>query len=335
MEFRNLGRTGVKVSPLCLGCWNFGNATSREDSLAIIDHALDAGINFVDTANSYGRGTSETIVGEALREPSRRQRVVLATKVHFAMDDEEPNAQGNSRRHILEQCEASLRRLQTEYIDLYQIHRPSPDVPPDETLRALDDLVRSGKVRYIGTSTWPAWQVVESLWVAEKLSLNRPICEQPPYHLLDRRIERELVPMAQTYGIGIIPWAPLASGFLTGIYQRDAAAPPGTRFEKNPETQEQRNLHSEAAFAVLDEVSAIANEKGCSPGQLALAWNMAQPGITAPIVGPRTLDHWKGNLGALEVSVTNTDRERLDAVAPPGRAIAPYYEARWGPRTFR
>ena len=208
MEYRNLGRTGVKVSPLCLGCWNFGNATSREDSLAIIDHALDAGVNFIDTANMYGRGTSETIVGEALREPSRRGRAVLATKVHFAMDDEDPNSQGNSRRHIMEQCEASLRRLQTDYIDLYQIHRPSPDVPPDETLRALDDLVQSGKVRYIGTSTWPAWQVVESLWVAEKLSLNRPICEQPPYHLLDRRIERELVPMAQTYGIGIIPWAP-------------------------------------------------------------------------------------------------------------------------------
>ena len=335
MKYRNLGRTGVKVSPLCVGCWNFGNATSREESLAIIDHALDAGINFIDTANMYGRGTSETIVGESLREPSRRGRVVLATKVHFAMNDEDPNAQGNSRRHILEQCEASLRRLQTDYIDLYQIHRPSPDTPPDETLRALDDLVRSGKVRYIGTSTWPAWQVVESLWVAENLSLNRPICEQPPYHLLDRRIERELVPMAQTYGIGIIPWAPLASGFLTGIYQRNTAAPPGTRFEKSPETQEQRNLHSEAAFAVLDEVAIIASEKGCSPGQLALAWNMAQPGITAPIVGPRTLDHWKGNLGALDVTVTDADRERLDAVAPPGRMIAPYYEAQWGPRTYR
>ena len=292
-----MGRTGVKVSPLCLGCWNFGNATSREESLAIIDRALDAGVNFIDTANMYGRGTSETIVGEALREPSRRGQVVLATKVHFAMDDEDPNAQGNSRRHILEQCEASLRRLQTDYIDLYQIHRPSPDVPPDETLRALDDLVQSGKVRYVGTSTWPAWQVVESLWVAEKLSLNRPICEQPPYHLLDRRIERELVPMAQTHGIGIIPWAPLASGFLTGIYQRNTAAPPGTRFEKSPETQEQRNLHSEAAFAVLDEVSAIADDKGCSPGQLALAWNMSQPGITSPIVGPRTLGALEGKPG--------------------------------------
>ena len=335
MEHRNLGRTGVKVSPLCLGCWNFGNATDRDHSLAIIDHALDAGINFIDTANSYGRGTSETIVGEALRAPSRRQRVVLATKVHFPMEDDDPNAQGNSRRHILEQCEASLRRLQTDYIDLYQLHRPSPDIPIDETLRALDDLVQSGKVRYIGTSTFPAWQVVESLWVAEKLSLNRTICEQPPYHLLDRRIERELVPMALTYGIGIIPWAPLASGFLTGIYQRGAAAPAGTRFARNPETQHQRGLHSDAAFAVLDEVSAIADEKACSPGQLALAWNMAQPGITAPIVGPRTLDHWKGNLGALDVVVTDADRDRLDAVAPPGRAIAPYYEARWGPRTFR
>ena len=213
MEYRNLGRTGVKVSPLCLGCWNFGNATDRDESLAIIDHALDAGINFIDTANSYGRGTSETLVGEALRASSRRQQVVLATKVHFPMEDDDPNAQGNSRRHILEQCEASLRRLQTDYIDLYQLHRPSPDIPIDETLRALDDLVRSGKVRYIGTSTFPAWQVVESLWVAEKLSLNRPICEQPPYHLLDRRIERELVPMALTHGIGIIRGRRWPAGF--------------------------------------------------------------------------------------------------------------------------
>ncbi len=334
MHYRTLGRTGVKVSPLCLGTWNFGSAADRDSSLAIIDHALDAGVNFIDTANSYGRGASETIVGQALRGSARRQRVVLATKVHFAMSND-PNAQGNSRRHVLEQCEASLRRLQTDYIDLYQIHRPSPDVPIDETLRALDDLVRAGKVRYVGTSTFPAWQVVEALWTAHDLGLNRPVCEQPPYHLLDRRIERELVPMALTYGIGIIPWAPLASGFLTGIYRRGQAPPAGTRFARNPETQRQRKMHDEAAFAVLDEVEAIAAAKGCSPGQLALAWNMAQPGVTSPIVGPRTLQHWQDNLGALDVAVTDDDRARLDAAAPPGRAIAPYYEGAWGPRTVR
>ena len=224
MEYRNLGRTGVKVSPLCLGCWNFGQVTDQDQTQAIIDRALDAGVNFMDTANSYGRGTSETMVGKALGGSGRRSRVVLATKVHFPMDDDDPNAQGNSRRHIIEQCEASLRRLQTDYIDLYQVHRPVTDVPLDETLRALDDLIRAGKVRYVGTSTYAAWQVVESLWISRELGLNRTICDQPPYHLLDRRIERELVPMALNFGIGIIPWAPLAGGFLTGRYARGADA---------------------------------------------------------------------------------------------------------------
>ncbi len=335
MEYRNLGRTGVKVSPLCLGCWNFGHVTDRTESLAIIDRALDAGINFFDTANSYGRGTSETIVGQGLSGPGRRARAVLATKVHFPMDDDDPNARGNSRRHIVEQCEASLHRLQTDYIDLYQVHRPVTHMPVDETLRALDDLVRSGKVRYIGTSTFPAWQVVESLWISRELGLNRTICEQPPYHLLDRRIERELVPMAQTFGIAIIPWAPLASGFLSGTYKRGEAPPPGSRFEKSLDAQRKRGLFSDAAFAVLDEVQAIANEKRCTPGQVALAWNMSQPGITSPIAGPRSLEQWEGNLGALDVAVTDADRERLDAVAPPGRAIATYYDADWGPREYR
>ena len=204
MEYRSLGRTGVQVSELCLGCMMFGGKTSPEDSYAIIDRALDAGINFLDTANVYSRGRSEEVTGEALKRNGKRQSVVLATKVHGKMSDDEPNASGNSRRHIVEQCEASLRRLQTDYIDLYQIHRPQPSIPIDETLRAMDDLIRSGKVRYIGTSTFAAWQVLESLWVAKELGLNRFVCEQPPYNLLDRRIERELLPMAQTYGVGII-----------------------------------------------------------------------------------------------------------------------------------
>ena len=176
----------------------------------------------------------------------RRSRVVLATKVHFPMDDDDPNAQGNSRRHIIEQCEASLRRLQTDYIDLYQVHRPVTDVPLDETLRALDDLIRAGKVRYVGTSTFPAWQVVESLWLSRELGLNRMICDQPPYHLLDRRVERELVPMALNFGIGIIPWAPLAGGFLTGRYARGASPPSGSRYERSVETQRQRGLFTDA-----------------------------------------------------------------------------------------
>ena len=202
MEYRNLGRTGVPVSVLCLGCMNFGGATPEEESIQIIHHALDSGINFLDTANVYSRGVSETVVGKALE--GKRQNVVLATKVHGRMSDNLLDY-GNSRRHIIEQCEASLKRLNTDYIDLYQIHRPQSDIPIDETLRAMDDLIRAGKVRYIGTSSYTSWQLMEALWVAKELGLNRFVTEQPPYNLLDRSIERELIPMAQTYGIGLIP----------------------------------------------------------------------------------------------------------------------------------
>jgi len=217
VEYRNLGRTGVKVSEICLGCMMFGDWTDDEASADIIDRAIDAGVNFLDTANVYTRGASEEVVGKALKRNGKRDAMVLATKVHGAMNEKDLNASGNHRRHIIEQCEASLRRLQVDYIDLYQIHRPSSDVPIDETLRALDDLIRAGKVRYVGTSTYAAWQLVEALWAAQELGLNRFVSEQPPYHLLDRRIERELVPFAQTYGVALIPWSPLAGGFLTGI----------------------------------------------------------------------------------------------------------------------
>src|ERR671938_611152 len=221
MEIRPLGRTGVQVSVLCLGCMMFGGKTSPDDSYTIIDRAIDAGINFLDTANVYSRGRSEEVTGAALKRNGKRQRIVLATKVHGKMADDDPNMEGNSRRHIIAQCEASLRRLQTDYIDLYQIHRPQSAIPIDETLRALDDLIRAGKVRYIGTSTFAAWQVVESLWVAKELGLNRFVCEQPPYNVLDRRIERELLPMCRSYCIGVIPWSPLAGGLLTGKYRRN------------------------------------------------------------------------------------------------------------------
>ncbi len=232
MEYRNLGRTGVKVSTFCLGCMNFGSITEEAKSIKIIQTAIDEGINFLDTANAYSRGRSEEVVGKALKESSKRDRIVLATKVFYQMDDEDPNAQGTSRRHIIQQCEASLRRLQTDYIDLYQIHRPTSDIPIDETLRALDDLIRSGKVRYIGTSNFAAWQIIESLWVSKELGLNRFVCAQPTYHILDRSIERELVPMALTYGTAIIPWSPLAGGFLTGKYKRGEKRPEGSRYEK-------------------------------------------------------------------------------------------------------
>jgi aryl-alcohol dehydrogenase-like predicted oxidoreductase len=225
MDYRSLGRTGVQVSPLCLGGMLFGEQTDEAEARAILDRALDAGLNFLDTANIYNHGRSEAIIGRVLRRNGRRARVVLATKVHGRMDDQDPNAWGNSRRHILEQCEASLRQLQTEVMDLYQLHRPLSTIPTDETLRALDDLVRSGKVRYLGTSAFGAWQLMEALWVSRDLGLNRVVCEQLPYHLLDRRIERELVPMAQTDGLALLPWSPVAGGFLSGKYRRGEPPP--------------------------------------------------------------------------------------------------------------
>ena len=215
MHYRSLGRTGTQVSELCLGCMMFGGRTDEAASLDIIDRAIDSGINFLDTANVYSRGRSEEVVGKALKRNGKLDSIVLATKVHGRMDDEDPNAAGNHRRHVIEQCEASLSRLKTDHIDLYQIHRPDSRIPIDETLRALDDLIHAGKVLYAGTSTFAAWQVVESLWASKELGLNRFVTEQPPYHLLDRRIERELVPVAQTYGLALIPWSPLAGGFLS------------------------------------------------------------------------------------------------------------------------
>lgn len=348
MEFRNLGRTGVKVSRFCLGCMNFGGRTNELDAIEIIHSAFAAGINFIDTANvyghdpanfSYGRGRSEEIVGKALKQSGQRSRVVLATKAYFPMSDD-PNAQGSSRRHLLEQCEASLRRLQTDYIDLYQLHHPTNDIPIDETLRALDDLVQAGKVRYIGTSSFAAWQLIESLWVSKEYHLNRFVCEQPAYNLLDRRVERELLPMAQTYGIAIIPWSPTAGGFLTGKYQRDMPPPVGSRFEAFWKSAKQQH-YAEAAFTVLDLVETLSKEKGCTPYQLALAWCAQQPGITSPIIGPRTQQHLADALQAITVQLTAEDLKRIDIVAPPGRAIVPYYGydgmtwVTWGPHRFR
>ena len=335
MEYRNFGRTGMKVSPLCLGCWNFGERTTPQVSYAIVDRALDAGLNFLDTANVYSRGRSEEITGEALKRNGSRSRVVLATKFHGRMADDDPNAAGSSRRHIIEQCEASLRRLQTDYIDIYQIHRPRPDVAIDETLRALDDLVRSGKVRYLGSSTFAAWQVVESLWVAKEFGLNRFISEQPPYHILDRRIERGLVPMALTFGIGLIPWSPLAGGLLTGKYTRGQSAPEGARYATPEDEPRQSRRLNDSVYDVNEGLLPLAEAKGCTLSQLALAWCAQQPGITSPILGPRTMEQLEDNLGALQVTVTAEDRQRIDELVPPGRMVSPFYEADFGPSLHR
>ncbi len=334
MEMRPLGRTGVKVSSLCLGCMMFGGKTTPADSTAIIDRALDAGINFLDTANVYSRGNSEEATGVALKRNGKRNQVILATKVHGVMG-EGPNDLGNSRRHIIEQCEASLRRLQTDYIDLYQIHRPEPGIPIDETLRALDDLVRSGKVRYLGTSTFAAWQLVESLWVSKELGLNRFVCEQPPYNLLDRRIERELIPMAQTYGFGLIPWSPLGGGLLTGKYNRDEAPPEDSRFANWESNPMQRRRMNDRIFDVIDGLKPLAEAKGVTLSQFALAWCVQQPGVSSAIIGPRTMGQIEDNLGALDVSFSEDDLRDVNRVIRPGQMVSPFYEAEFGPHPHR
>jgi aryl-alcohol dehydrogenase-like predicted oxidoreductase len=321
MHYRQFGRTGIQVSPLCLGSMLFGGKTSEADANTIIDAALDEGINCIDTANVYEHGRSEEVIGATLKRNGKRSQIVLSTKVWGRMDDSDPNAAGNHRRHIREQCEASLRRLQTDYIDVYFIHRPMHTIPIDETLRALDDLIHAGKVLYIGCSTFPAWSVVESLWVAKEYGLNRFVCEQPPYHLLDRSIENELIPMAQTYGLALMAWSPLAGGLLTGKY-RDGT--PETARIQPGNTWADRHFTPATREAVVG-LDQIAKEKGCTLSQLALSWCIAQPGITNAILGARTPDHLKEQLGALDVTLTADDLLHIDALCSPRKTLVSYY----------
>ncbi len=323
MNYRNLGRTGVKVSELCLGTMMFGRSTEEAESIEIITHALENGINFVDTANAYAAGESERILGKALRLFGR-ERVVLATKVFFPLDRDDVNGRGLSRRHIVSACEDSLRRLGTDWIDLYQLHRPQSDIPIDETLRALDDLVRAGKVRYVGTSMFPAWKIVEALWAAKEFGLNRFVVDQSTYHILDRTLEREVLPAAQSFGLGVLTWGPLCGGLLTGKYTRENVDVEG-RWRGGRDNFD-RPI-TERAFEIIAAHSEHARERGCTPSQLALAWNAAQAGVTAPIIGPRTLDQLVDNLGAVDVELTVEDFARIDAVSPPMSAAMPYYDA--------
>ncbi len=322
MEYRLLGRTGVRVSPLCIGAMNFGNPTPEAEAARIIDRALDAGVNLLDTANSYNGGESEAVIGRALRASGRRAEVVLATKAHFPIGPG-PNDRGNSRLHLMRACEESLRRLQTDYIDLYQIHRPDPATPVEETLAALSDLVRQGKVRYVGCSTHPAWRVMEAIMVSKLRGHVRYCSEQPPYNLLDRRIENELVPLCMAYGLAILPWSPLAQGVLAGRYDDASAVPADSRAALRGGIYAERV--TAAGIAVGRRFVALANEHGIPPARLALLWVKDQPGITAPIFGPRTLEQLEHALPILELSLSDELRQACDALVPPGSAVVNFH----------
>jgi aryl-alcohol dehydrogenase-like predicted oxidoreductase len=325
MEYRKLGRSGVLVSPFCLGAMNFGGATPEDDSFTIMQRAIDAGLNFIDTANVYNKGESERVVGKFLKANKLRQQVVLATKVYGRVGDL-PNQSGSTRYHILKACEDSLERLQTDHIDLYQLHRPPMTHPQDETLRAFDDLIRAGKVRYIGCSTHPAWMVMEALSISECYGLNRYISEQPPYNLLDRRIENELVPLCQKYDLAILPWSPLAAGLLAGRYTQTDRFPEGSRAAHWDEKTGQERI-TRRGLAVARALGKMAQERSLTASQLALLWVKDQPGVTAPIIGPRTLEHLEDALAILDRDFDEADRPLFDDLVHPGTAVSDFHNS--------
>ena len=315
METRLLGRTGVRVSSLCLGTMMFGTwgNPDHDDCVRIIRRALDEGINFLDTADAYSAGESEEIVRKALE--GRRDDVVLATKVHFPMGSG-PNQRGNSRRWILSECEASLRRLGTDWIDLYQIHRPDPDCDVDETLGALSDLVHQGKVRYIGSSTFPASQIVEAQWVAERRNRERFVCEQPPYSIFVRAIERDVLPTCQRHGLGVIPWSPLAGGWLTGRVRKGQDVPTSRRAERIPQRYDLSLPGNQRKLEAAEELARLAEQSGMSLIHMAIGFVLSHPAVTAPIIGPRTMEQLESQLGAAQLPGDVLDA--IDEIVPPG-----------------
>jgi aryl-alcohol dehydrogenase-like predicted oxidoreductase len=321
MQMRTLGRTGVKVSPLCLGAMMFGafGNPDHDDAVRIVHAALDAGINFVDTADVYSNGESEEIVGKALA--GRREHVVLATKAHMRMG-EDPNQRGNSRRWLTVAVEDSLRRLGTDYIDLYQIHRPDEDTAISETLDTLTDLQRAGKIRYFGSSTFPASQIVQAQWEAERRRSGRFVTEQPPYSMLVRGIEAEVLPVCQEYGMGVLPWSPLAGGLLSGKYRKGQPPPqpagqrPRARFDPDVPANQRK-------FAAADELGRLADESGINLVKLAVAFVLRHPAVTSAIIGPRTMDQLVSQLDAADVRISDDVLDRIDEIVPPGTNINP------------
>jgi aryl-alcohol dehydrogenase (NADP+) len=315
MQYRTLGKTGIKVSPYCLGAMMLGGLGNpdHDEGIRMIHKALDAGINFIDTADRYSRGESEEIVGKALK--GRRDQVVLATKVNGPMVDD-PNQQGNSRRWITQAVEGSLRRLQTDHIDLYQIHRPSPDTDIEETLSVLTDLMRDGKVRAIGSSTSPVSEIVEAQWVAERRGLSRFRTEQPPYSILDRGIEREVLPVCEKYGMGVMVWSPLSKGLLTGRYRKGQAMPDSLRARFMP-----KQMSDERSLDAVEQLIPLAEEAGLSLMHMAMGFVTAHRGVTSAILGPRTMEQLDGLLAGAEVRLSDEILDRIDAIAPAGTDV--------------
>ena len=342
MNYVPFGRTGLKISPLCLGCLNFGPTTGESESVAVIGRAVELGINVLDVADVYGGGDNERVVGRALRELGCRERMIVATKFTgrvagadpAAAHPADPNAEGASRHHIMRACEASLHRLGTGHIDLYQLHSPRYDVAADETLRALEDLIRAGKIRYAGSCNDPAWKLAAAIHTAERSGAARLVSEQPPYSLLDRAVERELLPAAQSYDVAVIPWGPLANGMLTGKYRRGSGAPAGTRFADRGQTDH----FTDAAYRVVDVVADLAAARGCTASQLALAWCRRHPAVTSVIIGPRDRAQLEDNVASLRMELSTDELATLDRAAPPGSSAVPYYlkspEA-WQPQRLR
>ncbi|OPX22843.1 MAG: aldo/keto reductase [Candidatus Latescibacteria bacterium 4484_107] len=324
MEYRQLGRSGVRVSKLCLGTMNFGGRTDEKTAIGIVHEALDAGINFIDAADVYAKGVSEEIVGKAIAQSGRRDEVVLATKAVARMGDG-PNDRGASRYHLTRACEASLRRLKTDRIDLFYLHVVDMTTPVEEILNTLETLVRQGKILYIGTSKWPVPLIMEALALSERGGLPRIVAEQPPYHLLDRSIENELVWTCMRHGIGLVTFSPLAGGFLSGKYRKGEKPPEGSRYEKVDSSRNKR--FAPETLDVVEKLLVMAEAKGITLSELAHAWLMQRPGITAPIVGPRTVEHLKAALKACEVELSDEERTRIDEIVPPGSTLIDHYNA--------
>ena len=323
MEHRILGRTGVSVSELCLGAMMFGawGNPDHDESIRIIHAALDAGINFIDTADVYAQGESEEIVGKALAG-GRRENVILATKFHMPMGGDH-NQQGSSRRWIIREVENSLRRLQTDWIDLYQVHRPRTDTDIEETLGALTDLVNQGKVRYVGASTFPASQIVEAQWIARERHLQRFVTEQPPYSMLVRQIEVDVLPTCQRHGMGVLSYSPLAGGWLSGRWRKDTGQQESSRASRLPERFDLSQPGNQRKLDAVEQLAQLAEQISMTLIELAIAFVLRHPGITSAIIGPRTMEQLQSQLSAAEIELDEATLDRIDEIVSPGITINP------------